>query len=41
VLTVVIEGRILMRDRRLLTLNEALIKQKARLLRERVTQSLR
>jgi 5-methylthioadenosine/S-adenosylhomocysteine deaminase len=41
VLTVVIEGRILMRDRRLLTLNEALIKQKARLLRERVTESLR
>jgi 5-methylthioadenosine/S-adenosylhomocysteine deaminase len=41
VLTVVIEGRIVMRDRRLLTLNEALIKQKARLLRERVTRSLR
>ncbi|MFL6282277.1 MAG: amidohydrolase [Pyrinomonadaceae bacterium] len=41
VLTVVIEGRVVMRDRRLLTLNEALIKQKARLLRERVTRSLR
>lgn len=40
VLTVVIEGRVVMRDRRLLTLNEALIKQKARALRERVTRSL-
>ncbi|HVF45696.1 MAG TPA: amidohydrolase [Pyrinomonadaceae bacterium] len=39
--TVVIEGRVVMRDRRLLTLNEALIKQKARSLRERVTRSLR
>jgi 5-methylthioadenosine/S-adenosylhomocysteine deaminase len=39
--TVVIEGRVVMRDRRLLTLDEALIKQKARLLRERVTRSLR
>jgi 5-methylthioadenosine/S-adenosylhomocysteine deaminase len=38
--TVVIEGRVVMRDRRLLTLNEPLIKQKARLLRERVTRSL-
>jgi 5-methylthioadenosine/S-adenosylhomocysteine deaminase len=38
--TVVIEGRIVMRDRRLLTLNETLIKQKARLLRERVSRSL-
>jgi 5-methylthioadenosine/S-adenosylhomocysteine deaminase len=38
--TVVIEGRVVMRDRRLLTLNETLIKQKARLLRERVTKSL-
>lgn len=38
--TVVIEGRVVMRDRRLLTLNEALIKQKARALRERVTRSL-
>jgi 5-methylthioadenosine/S-adenosylhomocysteine deaminase len=39
--TVVIEGRVVMRDRRLLTLNETLIKQKARLLRERVTRSLK
>ena len=39
--TVVIEGRVVMRDRRLLTLNETLIKQKARALRERVTRSLR
>jgi 5-methylthioadenosine/S-adenosylhomocysteine deaminase len=39
--TVVIEGRVVMRDRRLLTLNEALIKQKANVLRERVTRSLR
>jgi 5-methylthioadenosine/S-adenosylhomocysteine deaminase len=38
--TVVIEGRVVMRDRRLLTLDETLIKQKARLLRERVTRSL-
>jgi 5-methylthioadenosine/S-adenosylhomocysteine deaminase len=38
--TVVIEGRVVMRDRRLLTLNEPLIKQRARLLRERVTRSL-
>jgi len=38
--TVVIEGRVVMRDRRLLTLNEPLIKQKARALRERVTRSL-
>jgi 5-methylthioadenosine/S-adenosylhomocysteine deaminase len=38
--TVVIEGRVVMRERRLLTLNETLIKQKARLLRERVTRSL-
>ena len=38
--TVVIEGRVVMRDRRLLTLNEELIKQKARLLRERVSRSL-
>ena len=39
--TVVIEGRVVMRDRRLLTLNEALIKQKANALRERVSRSLR
>ncbi len=38
--TVVIEGRVVMRDRRLLTLNETLIKQKARAIRERVTRSL-
>jgi 5-methylthioadenosine/S-adenosylhomocysteine deaminase len=38
--TVVIEGRVVMRDRRLLTLDEPLIKQKARQLRERVTRSL-
>jgi 5-methylthioadenosine/S-adenosylhomocysteine deaminase len=38
--TVVIEGRVVMRDRRLLTLNEELIKRKARLLRERVSRSL-
>lgn len=38
--TVVIEGRIVMRERRLLTLNEALIKQKARAIRERITRSL-
>jgi 5-methylthioadenosine/S-adenosylhomocysteine deaminase len=38
--TVVIEGRLVMRDRRLLTLNEALIKQKAAAFRERVSRSL-
>jgi 5-methylthioadenosine/S-adenosylhomocysteine deaminase len=38
--TVVIEGRVVMRDRRLLTLNEELIKQKARAIRERVSRSL-
>ncbi|MFL6336041.1 MAG: amidohydrolase family protein [Pyrinomonadaceae bacterium] len=38
--TVVIEGRVVMRDRRLLTLNEPLIKQKARAIRERITRSL-
>jgi 5-methylthioadenosine/S-adenosylhomocysteine deaminase len=38
--TVVIEGRVVMRDRRLLTLNEELIKQKARALREKVSRSL-
>ncbi|MDT5269096.1 MAG: 5-methylthioadenosine/S-adenosylhomocysteine deaminase [Acidobacteriota bacterium] len=38
--TVVIEGRVVMRERRLLTLNEALIKQKARTIRERITRSL-
>ncbi len=38
--TVVIEGRVVMRERRLLTLDEPLIKQKARALRERITRSL-
>jgi 5-methylthioadenosine/S-adenosylhomocysteine deaminase len=38
--TVVVEGRVVMRDRRLLTLNETLIKQKARALRERISRSL-
>jgi 5-methylthioadenosine/S-adenosylhomocysteine deaminase len=38
--TVVVEGRVLMRDRRLLTLNEPLIKQRARRIRERITRSL-
>ncbi len=38
--TVVIEGRVVMRDRRLLTLNEPLIKQRARAIRERVSRSL-
>src|SRR5215204_5848117 len=38
--TVVIEGRVVMRDRRLLTLDETLIKQRARAIRERVSRSL-
>ena len=38
--TVVIEGRVVMRERRLLTLNETVIKQKARAIRERITRSL-
>ena len=38
--TVVIEGRVVMRERRLLTLDEALIKRKARAIRERITRSL-
>ncbi|MET0622807.1 MAG: amidohydrolase [Pyrinomonadaceae bacterium] len=38
--TVVIEGRVVMRDRRLLTLDEPLIKESARAIRERVTRSL-
>jgi 5-methylthioadenosine/S-adenosylhomocysteine deaminase len=38
--TVVIEGRVVMRDRRLLTLNEALIKQQARDFRARISRSL-
>src|SRR5881227_3378592 len=38
--TVVIEGRVVMRDRRLLTLDEESIKREARAYRERVSQSL-
>ncbi|HVF57165.1 MAG TPA: amidohydrolase [Pyrinomonadaceae bacterium] len=38
--TVVIEGRVVMRDRQLLTLNEAAIKVKARAFRERISRSL-
>src|SRR5436853_3141253 len=38
--TVIIEGRIVMRDRRLLTLNEETIKADARAYRERVVRSL-
>jgi 5-methylthioadenosine/S-adenosylhomocysteine deaminase len=38
--TVVIEGRVVMRDRRLLTLDEPLIKRRARAIRERVSRSL-
>lgn len=38
--TVVVEGRVLMLDRRLLTLNEEAIKRRARLLRERVSRSI-
>jgi 5-methylthioadenosine/S-adenosylhomocysteine deaminase len=38
--TVIIEGRIVMRDRRLLTLNEIKIKADARRYRERIIQSL-
>ncbi|HEX8285189.1 MAG TPA: amidohydrolase [Pyrinomonadaceae bacterium] len=38
--TVVIEGRVVMRDRRLLTLNEELIKRRARAIRERISRSL-
>lgn len=40
VLTVLVEGRILMRDRRLLTLNEEAIKARARQFRERILKSL-
>ncbi len=39
--TVVIEGRVVMRDRRLLTLDEAAIKQRARAFRERISRSLK
>ena len=38
--TVIIEGRIVMRDRRLLTLNEETIKADARRYRERIIKSL-
>ncbi len=38
--TVIINGRIVMRDRRLLTLDEAAIKEGARIFRERVVKSL-
>jgi 5-methylthioadenosine/S-adenosylhomocysteine deaminase len=38
--TVIVNGRIVMRDRRLLTLNEAEIKNSARIFRERIIKSL-
>lgn len=38
--TVVINGRVVMRDRRLLTLDEAAIKAEARMFREKITKSL-
>ena len=38
--TVIVEGRVIMRDRRLLTLNEVTIKADARRFRERIIQSL-
>jgi 5-methylthioadenosine/S-adenosylhomocysteine deaminase len=38
--TVIINGRIVMRDRRLLTLDEAAIKEGARVFRERIIKSL-
>ena len=40
VLSVIVEGRILMRDRKLLTLNEEEIKARARVFRERIIKSL-
>ena len=40
VLTVIINGKIVMRDRKLLTLDEAAIKESARVFRERVVKSL-
>jgi 5-methylthioadenosine/S-adenosylhomocysteine deaminase len=40
VATVIINGRVVMRDRRLLTLDEAAIKEGARVFRERIIQSL-
>lgn len=39
--TVVVNGRILMRDRRLLTLDERAIKESARIFRERIIKSLK
>ena len=39
--TVVIEGRVVMRERRLLTLDEVSIKRDARLWRERIGRSLK
>jgi 5-methylthioadenosine/S-adenosylhomocysteine deaminase len=39
--TVIINGRIVMRDRRLLTLNEPAIKRRARVFRERIIESLK
>ncbi|HEV7745302.1 MAG TPA: amidohydrolase [Pyrinomonadaceae bacterium] len=38
--TVIINGRVVMRDRRLLTLNEAAIKAEARIFREKIIKSL-
>jgi 5-methylthioadenosine/S-adenosylhomocysteine deaminase len=38
--TVIVEGHVLMRDRKLLTLNEVEIKGRARAFRERILQSL-
>ena len=38
--TVIIEGRVVMRDGRLLTLNEEEVKQQARVLRERIARSI-
>jgi 5-methylthioadenosine/S-adenosylhomocysteine deaminase len=39
--TVIINGRVVMRDQRLLTLNEPAIKKRARFFRERIIQSLK
>ncbi len=39
--TVIINGRVVMRDRHLLTLNESSIKKRARVFRERILQSLK
>ena len=38
--TVIVNGRVIMRDRRLLTLNEAAIKANAQMFRERISKSL-